>query len=371
MSKSDFETLLSTYPGLMAHAGDGGVLLGTLGVLELNLNSYPFPGWSTAESRRAVADALLKELRKMRRRRWTFCAQLADLSAEQRYLLLERGQITAPMAARQDGVYVLADDSQHSLCLINDEEHLLVQTFYPGAEAQTEHAIGEMKRIRNSLAAKLPVARDVAFGFLAGDPAKCGESLYISYLVHLPGLRLAGHLPAVNTALEDMSIYTSSLFPCYKDEPGDLCLVHSPAAPLYQLEGSLERMQRTLADLIHQELNARTKLMQSDKSAKQVKRAIADAHKLLASAKKISYRETLDALSLLRLGLHYGLLKTAHPGAAELLSHAYLDTAPVTLRRREGLGAAATQRASRSARAAYTRHLIGEQLCITTPTQVE
>ena len=363
------DTLLSSYPGLFAHAGGSGVLLGMLGVLELNLNGLPFPGWSTQETRRAVADALLAELRKMRRRRWTYCAQLSELSAEERYLLLERGQLTAPMAARQDGVYVLTDAEQMSLCLINDEEHLLVQTFYPGAGGnRAEQVVEDMQRLRDALAAKLPVAHDPAFGFLAGDPSKCGEALYISYLVHLPGLRLAKHLQQSINALEDMNIYTSSLFPCCKDEPGDLCLVHSPATPQHKLRETLERMQSTLADLAHQELNARARLMQGAKTAPRIKRAVAEALHMLSTAKQLSYRDTIESLSLIRFGMHTGILSTPHPGVAELLSRAYVDTAPAHLRRREGLK---TQRSSRSARAAYIRRLVAEQLCITLPTQAE
>lgn len=359
MITADPEILFNKLPSLTGHAGYGGVLLGTLGSVELNLSGYPFPGWSTPDSRRAVAEALLPTLLKMRRRHWALCAEMSALTARQRYLLMERGQITAPMAARQDGVYVLINEDQDTECFINDEEHLLIQTFYPGPEGAAR-ALAEMKKLRASLEKKLTLAWDPSFGYLSGDPSKSGEALYFSHLVHLPALNMSQHLPRIAHALEDMDIFCSPIFSGLNEEECDLFLIHSPAAPINKLHEAMARVDRVLADLTKQELNARANLLL--KQADKVQSTIRQAYSTLTSAEALKYREMIVALSLLLLGLHYGFLRTEHPEAQALISRAYIDAAPAHLRFR---GGCTTAQSVKSARAEYTRHLLCDTLRIT------
>lgn len=362
MKKGELQTLLDGYPRLTIGVGGEGVLLGTLGVLELNLSMYPFPGWSAAEDRAAVASALLPVLNKLPELRWSLCVEMSELSADERWLLLDRSQITVPMAARQDGVFLLLNDTQDTECFINDEEHLLIQRFIPSSDDLAEPMIRQMCQLRDILDKKLSIAKDDTFGYLSGTPDKCGEGISLAYLLHLPGLKLAGHIVEVTQALEDMNIYTSTVSPSYKDEVSDLILIHSPASPRNKLEETTASIRKVLADLTQQELNARTRIMQNAKSAARVKKEISSAFKALSHSSLLSYEDMLHHLSLLRLGLYYRLLRTESEHTAEALGCAYIDTAPATLRRRSGY---TMQSEVRAARAAYARRLMAETLHIT------
>lgn len=356
--------LLNKLPALIGHAGGGNVLIGVLGSLEFNLKGSPFPGWSTAESRHTVAETLLGTLRKMRRRRWVFAAEMPELSQEERLLLMERGQLTGAMAARQDGVHVLINDEQDTECFINDEEHCLVQTFFPG-EGALAQAHEEMSRLLADFVKKLPIAHDAIFGYLSCDPAKGGEALFFSALLYLPGLRLTRHMSRVQEALDELGLFLSPIFPAQKKDEGDLYLLHSPAAMAGKLEMALSTMRLALDNLVRQELYARSRLLEAPKTATRVREGIIGACKLLLQAEKLKYRELLSALSMLRLGMYYGFVRAeaAPAEVAEALSRAFVENAPVHMLYARHL---TKPRDRRRARALYARELMERTLRVST-----
>ena len=312
MMRSDLQALVDTPPALLGHAGDAGVILGTLGSLELNLEGFPFPGWSDAAARAAVARRLQESLHKLPQRQWVFCAEVAELTLEERQMLVERGQLTPSMAARQDGVHVLLNKQQDTECYINDEEHLHLQTFYPG-QHNAPQALSEMREMRTLLEKELPVALDSLFGNLSFDPSKSGAGLFLSFMAYLPGLRLCKHMPQVQHALDEMGIYISPLFPFQKKEASDLWLIHAPASPFKQEENTLKDVNKALEALTTQELQARARLLDTPKSTAKLQGAVAEACRCLSSSARLRYSRLLEALSLVRLGLYYGWLSHTLP----------------------------------------------------------
>lgn len=363
MMRSDMEALMGVPPALLGHAGEAGVILGTLGGFELNLEGHAFPGWSSSEDRAAVASMLLAALPKLPRE-WGFCAEVAELTLVERQMLVERGQLTPTMAARQDGVHVLLNKQQDTECYINDEEHLHLQTFYPGADS-APHALKEMLEMRALMERELPVAQDPLFGNLSYDPSKSGAGIFFSFLAYLPGLRLCKHMQQVQHALDEMDIFISTLFPFQKKEWSDLWLIHAPAPSLRQEQTVLDNMNKALAALTRQELNARARLLDSAKSADKLRRSADDAYNTLSSSTRLRYARMQEALSLLRLGLYYGWFRAGEDVSeaklAQHLSRAYLDNAPIYMMQRLGYTSPAKRAGER---AVYARHLIHNVLRI-------
>lgn len=85
----------------------GDVVLTSIIRVTRNLKGYPFPGWSTAESRDAVLAALLPVVRMMRGYRNGCEFDMSELSYEQRCALLECKLLTPCMAARGAGCHVV------------------------------------------------------------------------------------------------------------------------------------------------------------------------------------------------------------------------------------------------------------------------
>lgn len=360
----DLKELAMVPPALFRHAADHPVLQGALSRVELNLSGLPFPGWSTPDTRRKVADTLLGALRKLPQYVWAFCAEMCELKQDERRLLLERGQLTAPLASRQDGAYVLINDTQDTLCFINDEEHLYLETFLPGSAS--ENTAREMADARREhFRRELPVAWDDFFGLLMSAPDRAGSGSTISYLLFLPGLRISGQMEQVLRALEDLKLYMLPAFPYVKKDTSDLWILHAPGGLMYEQAALYDKAHKLIAGIIRHELQARVKNMEDSLGRQRhLKNMITALHELTHSD-SLRFSRTLEALSLLRLGLHYGCFRAENASAAESaerLARAYTETAPLHLQHCVGLKAV---RDRRKARAAYMKELIANRLNIT------
>lgn len=357
MINSEIQKLLGNLPAMLAHAGGDDVLLGALGSFELNLQGSPFPGWSTSESRKYVADILLNTLRNHPSYKWAYSAEMTEISHDERLVLLERNQITATMSARQDGVHVLINDKQDTVCYINDEEHLLLQVFFPGTDvlASTYEA---MKQRMEELCKDLPVAKDPILGYVSCDPTKAGESIYISIILHLPGLRMGKHMLQVQRAMDDMSLFFSPMFSHYQPrDDGDMYLLHTPIIAKGKKAEAMHIVSNALIALYRHELLARGKLVDTEKSTQRIYTSIYRAYKRLTESKTLKYMDMLSDLSLIRLGLFYGMIKVKHSAAkaGRIISRMFCEAAPAYMRYVLGHE---KLRQRRQARAAYAREMM-------------
>ena len=191
MKKGDFQRLAVNPPAYANYFGQPRVLLGTLGIVELNINGFPFPGWSTVEKSRQVAHIILPVLNKLKGVNWSFQSEMSELDSIQRRFLLERMQITYAMAARNEACHVLINDKQDMEAYVNDEEELLILRFFPGEEDSISRAEDTCRKLRDELTELLPVARHPKFGYLSACPEQTGSGLWYSFLLHTPALQSA------------------------------------------------------------------------------------------------------------------------------------------------------------------------------------
>lgn len=335
MIEAKLQDLVARTPAIIQAAGGIGVYMGARGISELNLRGACFPGWAEPEECRRIAEQILPHVRKLRRYNWAFEAEMCSLPVEERYVLAERLQLSLPMSARQDGVHVLINQEQNAECYINDEEHLLIQEFFPKKTSNDEPlelAYKEMSGVLSALAHELPVAYDSTFGYLSSDPSKAGDALFFSALLHLPALRIARQMEDTQQALEDMRFYLTPVFSLsdHDRDEGDVYLLNTYGAPRGKIEQTLDAAITTINDLIHKELYARQKLQNASKSSAGVRRSISRAYESLISGKPMKRKDMLRNTSLLRLGIHCQYIKTETTDSetGTLLGEAYAYTAP-------------------------------------------
>lgn len=313
-----FSTLLKKLPPWLASPGDGrDVLMGTMGRMVRNLPGTPFPGWSTEEGREKVAATLLPALQSLPGFKHAFQSEMRDLSYEERLLLMERKQLTACMAARQQGCYLLINDDQTCSAMVNEEEHLALHAFSHG------WALGKVLRRLDQLSAcleeKLSFAYSRQGGYLTSMPAECGEGLQLYVILHLPGICLSNALPQVSKALEKMHLGLAPLYPELGEDSGNTYIISSDTLPLGMREDIGTHLETTISSIAEQEINIRRKLADSSQSRDFYLDQTARSYGLLRHAHKLSYKEALQALSLLRLGIDSGLFSSPHQGKKDLL----------------------------------------------------
>ena len=128
-------------------------------------------------------------------------------------------------------------------------------------------------------------------------------------MLHLPGLVLAEQINQIIQAVNKLGFAVRGLYGEGTEALGNIFQV-SNQMTLGEAENEIvERLSKVLAQLMEHEENARASLM--EKKPKVVLNHIGRAYGILANAHSISSKETMNLLSLMRLGMDLGLFEGA------------------------------------------------------------
>ncbi len=301
-------TLLKTMPSWLSSEGEmADVAIATLGRLVRNLPGQPFPGWSTEESRRAVVDTLLPVLQARPGFKSAFHADMAELSLEQRRLLLERKLITPCMAARQSGCHVIIPRKQDVSVMLNEEEHFVAHFFRQGLDFN--NVLTDMRRFAEALEKDLTFACEASHGYLTSLPSEAGEGMQLYAVLHLPALTMADSADQISRGLEKLQVNIAPFYNGMQEDTGNIYVVFTNAIPMGEGKEVKQEFEEVVSTLVLREVQMRTKLMMT--SPFELADRLGRTFGMLCYAMKLSYQEMLDSLSLLRLGNKCGMFSWA------------------------------------------------------------
>ena len=147
-------------------------------------------------------------------------------------------------------------------------------------------------------------------------------------MLHLPGLVLSEQVNQIIQAVNKLGLAVRGLYGEGTEALGNVFQV-SNQMTLGETEGDIvERLNKVLLQIVDHEENARVKLMES--KPKMVYNHIGRAYGILANAHSISSKETMNLLSLLRLGMDMKLF----PGTSQaLINELIIITQPAHLQK--------------------------------------
>lgn len=332
--------------------------------MERNLRGFPFPSQAEDSQRLEVlarAEAAIAklppDLRVSRVEEPSELEHLVEEVLPQEAGSLDDGPGTAFYAGRSEknGIrYAIG---------INQGGHIMVW-MRSDTRFGWEFAKCLLEEIAEALGRYLEWAYRPDIGYLCSDLSRVGAAMTLSLLVHLPGLALCGLLPATARALRELGFgLRAACIPERHYRAGPLAYEDGalPAAGnrffLQNLRAAASNQSETLLfgdvylrgnALIEHEWNARKRLIEDD--PRRVTDLVSRARALLRNAYLLTFREAMDAVSMIQFGSANGILPVRTPEALEPL---WLEMRPSRLRRRFG-GTDVTHRL-RAARATLVR----------------
>jgi protein arginine kinase len=294
--------------------------------LARNVKGLPFPGWAKKPDRLKAYEQIRSTVEGLPQMSDGYSAAMDTLSSVERQILVERHLISREHAARSAGSGVVLS-RDHSLCvMINEEDHLRMQSLRPGLELKgVWQAIDAVDSL---LERKLDYACSRELGYLTACPTNLGTGIRVSAMLHLPALVLAEQMNQVITAVNKLGLAVRGLYGEGTEALGNVFQV-SNQMTLGETEADIvERLNKVVAQLIEHEENARANLL--EKKAKMVFNHVGRAYGILANAHSISSKEGMNLLSLLRFGLDLGCF----PGVDRtLVEELLIQTQPAHLQR--------------------------------------
>src|SRR6201996_760886 len=305
--------------------------------LARNLKDAAFPGWAKKTERVKILDTIRPAVESLPEMKDSFSETMDNLSALDKQILVERHLISREHAAKGAGSGLVLNREETFSVMINEEDHLRMQALRPGL--QLRQAWTAIDELDSALEKKLDYAFSNELGYLTACPTNLGTGIRVSAMLHLPGLVLAEQINPIIQSVNKLGLAVRGLYGEGTEALGNVFQV-SNQMTLGETETAIvERLDKVLSQIIEHEENARAMLL--EKKPKMVYNHIGRAYGILANAHSISSKETMNLLSLMRLGMDLGLFPG---GERSLTDELFILTQPAHLQKQHSEKLSAEER---------------------------
>ena len=318
--------LISPAQAAQQHGPNDRIVMSSRVRLARNLREFAFPGWAKKPERVKILEAIMPAVSALPEMADSFAEAMDNLTALDKQILVERHLISREHAAKNVGSGLVLNRAETFSVMINEEDHLRMQALRPGF--QIREAWNAIDRLDSTLEKKLNFAFDNELGYLTACPTNLGTGIRVSAMLHLPGLVLAEQINPIIQSENTLGLAVRGLNGEGTEALGNIFQVSNQMTLGESETAIVERLEKVLSQIIEHEENARQTLL--EKKPKTVFNHVGRAYGVLANAHSISSKETMNLLSLLRLGIDLG----SFPGTERaLVDELFLTTQPAHLQK--------------------------------------
>lgn len=284
------------------------IILNTRVRLARNLTDYKFTSICSNQEKNILLKKIKRYVEEIKELRDFRFYSVKSLGKIQRDLLFKDYLITPGMANRMQGKGLFVkygqDRGESSAIMINQEDHLRIQGVRPGLNIS--EAYEEVIEIEKYFEKKLSFAFDRNLGYLTASPINLGTALRVSVIAHLPVLAVSTRIADFVKKLNRVGCLINGYFMGNSEVIGNLFKISNLVTLGKGEEDIVEEMKAICLNIIDDEEIARKKLKESDLLG--IKDNIYRSFGLLKYAKILSYEESLELLSIIRLGLDLDII---------------------------------------------------------------
>lgn len=310
--------------------------------LARNLAGFPFTTKLAHEQEEEIIDQLEEAVQQSPILKDSLFVRYRDITELDRQFLLERHLISREHAVEQGDKAVAISSSEIVSLMILEEDHLRLQVFQSGFNVMDSWKI--IEDIVSSLEKVLPFSFHTDLGYLTACPTNVGTGLRASCMLHLPSLVLTKQVNKVLQALTKMNLATRGLYGEGSQATGNFFQISNQITLGQKEEDIIATLEKVIRQMIDHEKEARRYLLEKRKVKfeDQIWRALGT----LKSARVISSGESIQLLSLTRLGVDLGFVVNLKH---EELNSLFLLIQPAHLQKLYGKALGASERDVRRA----------------------
>jgi protein arginine kinase len=254
---------------------------------------------------------------------------MGSVDMMEKEILKERHLISYDLAGKGIGSGLILAGDEHTAIMINEEDHIRMQTISPGLDL--ERVWKKIDAIDTESEKYLDYEFSPSLGYLTACPSNVGTGMRASVMLHLSGLKLTNDIEKVIKGLSCLGFAVRGMLGEGTDAFGNMFQISNQSTLGESEEEIIERLQKMISEVVGHELNARDRLMEKGRIL--VLDHIGRAQGILANARLLTSREAIDLLSVLRLGIYYGLVKDI---SVPLINETILLTQPGHLQKING-----------------------------------
>jgi protein arginine kinase len=279
--------------------------------LARNLEGYPFVHKLKDEQAGEIAGRLHALLDEQRLDGETLWVGMQEASPLVRLLLRERYLVSRDLAPSdprlpvRPGRGVAFGENETLSVMINEEDHLRLQSLSPGYSLQ--RAFERARSLDLALEKEVPLVHDRTLGYLTGCPTNVGTGLRASVMVHLPALgSLKRELQKVFNACQRTSLAVRGMYGEGSRAAGDLYQISNQVTLGRSEEDLIGELEELVPCIVAFERRVRAVLASEQRET--LEDRVRRSFGMLSSARSLSTEVALVHLSNVRLGVVLGVL---------------------------------------------------------------
>ncbi len=296
--------------------------------LARNLARYPFSHWASKKEQQEILQVSKQAIAASKKIKNSLCLDIGKLKEIDKQFLVERHLMSKEHTVDAENKGLCVADREVVSIMINEEDHLRIQVMKSGFDLKDAwHIIND---IDNALGNLLHYAYSVDFGYLTACPTNTGTGMRASVMVHLPSLVMTKQIGKVLQAITKLSLTARGFYGEGTEASGNFFQISNQVSLGHKEEDIIDNIERIIKQIIDHEQSAREALYSQNRSALQDR--IWRAYGTLKSAHIITSSETIDLLSLIRLGVDLKLIKEVDQA---LINELFTITQPAHLQKLE------------------------------------
>lgn len=230
---------------------------------------------------------------------------MKDLQPITKSVLVEKHLISPHLAKYADHAAVLVSENEQVSIMINEEDHLRIQLYFPGL--QLKKALEEAFLIDDWLEEKINYAFDETKGYLTSCPTNVGTGMRASVMMHLPALAITKQINRMIPSINQLGLVVRGIYGEGSEALGNIFQISNQITLGKSEEDIVEDLESVVNQLIEHERNARERIM--EQSGAKLEDRIYRSYGVLKYSRIMESKEAARCISDVRLGIDLGIIK--------------------------------------------------------------
>ncbi|MCI8804545.1 MAG: protein arginine kinase [Clostridiales bacterium] len=274
--------------------------------LARNIKKYPFSQKLSEEQ----ALKLIEEVKASIKNANTYFGDSFDFininekSNAEKYSLLENHSISHDLMDKDKPAGVLIKDDETISIMINEEDHIRIQTVFPGYNIEKAWDIAD--KIDNLIEENIDYAFDENYGYLTSCITNVGTGMRASFMIHIPLIEMFGHVENLSQAISKFGMTLRGIYGEGSEPLGGIYQISNQVTLGKSEKEIIEALKNVTNQIIEQEKELGNSLLKERKT--ELEDRVFRSYGILSNCRKISSKEAMKLLSDLRFGIITGML---------------------------------------------------------------
>jgi len=273
--------------------------------LARNIEGFRFVEWANDGIKKEIVQIAKKAILSTNYMKNSLYVEMNKIGPIDRQFLIERHLISREHAIDAEYKTVFIGDREIISIMVNEEDHLRLQVIQSGFVLDDAWSI--MEGLEKELEKQLKFDFSDEWGYLTACPTNAGTGLRASVMMHLPAIVNTGQINRLIHAVSKLGLTVRGFFGEGTEAVGNFFQISNQVTLGQREDEIIDNLKRVIKQIISQERSSREFLKARKKDI--IEDRIFRAYATLESAHIITSKETINLLSLVRLGMSTGLIK--------------------------------------------------------------